>query len=159
MPLKKTKSGQYVVKTKADAIEALEKLEEINKKMEPLVIEATELKKAATAYANDKKLDVIQLAGRYWRLVTRYTRMWVGMPDDMPDNISDRAISLYEICKGKKAEGKPLWQLVTKRVPDPDKINEAVGKGWIKEKEVQKAFIEKPQQPFLQRYEGEATDG
>lgn len=155
--LRKSKSGQYIVKTKADAIEALERVEEIDKKLKPLMIEQTELKKAATAYADEKNLDVVQLAGRYWRLITRYTRMWVGTADEMPGDVSD-AVSLYEICKGKKVDGKPLWQLVTKRVPDPEKINEAVGKGWVKEKEIHKAFIEKPQTPFLQRYEGEAAN-
>jgi hypothetical protein len=156
--LKRNKTGTYTIRSKAEAEEALRLLEEIEEEISPKMIQATELKKAATAYAVDKKLDTIQLDGCYYRQITRYTRFWVGTDEDVPAEQAG-VKSLQALVKGKKANGKPLWQLITKRVPDPDKISEAVGKGWIEETEIEQAFVEKPQRPFLQRFTGDADGG
>jgi hypothetical protein len=155
MKLKRNVNGTYTIKSKAEAEEALRLLEEIEEEISPKMIQATELKKAATQYAVDKKLDVIQLDGCYYRQINRATRFWVGTDDDVPDGLTN-VKSLQSLVKGKKANGKPLWQLITKRVPDPEKISEAVGKGWVEETEIQEAFVEKPQRPFLQRFVGDA---
>ncbi len=155
------KKKQIQIKSAADAQAALERMEEIQDEVEPLMKEATEIKKAVTAFAVKKKLDVIQIDGAYYRQINRSTRMWVAEPGEMPSAIPG-AKSLKEICKGKKVKIKgklvPLWNLITKRVPDPAAIDKAVNEGWIKEKEISKAYIEKPQAPFLQRFVGEADD-
>lgn len=158
MALKRTKNGKFTIKTKAEAQEALQRVVEIEEQISPLMNEATALKTAATEYAVGKKLDVIQLDGVYFRQITRYNRFWVGTEDDLPAQVEMRSgvKSLYSIVRGKKHNGKPLWQLITKRVPDPDAISDAVGKGWLSEDEIAPAFVEKPQKPFLQKYVGDA---
>jgi hypothetical protein len=52
----------------------------------------------------------------------------------------------------------PLWNYITKRVPDAAQIDKAVSLGFVKEGVISKAYLEKPQAPFLQAYNGEATD-
>lgn len=157
---KKTEAASIAITSKAQAQKALERMEEIQAKIDPLMKEAVELKKSVTAYAVEKKVDVIQLDECYYRQINRETRMWVATDDDMPTNPPKKARSLKSICAGVKVtvKGKkvPLWNLVTKRVPDPEAIDRAVSKGWIDEDEIHKAFLSKPQAPFLQRYEGEA---
>lgn len=124
---------------------ALERVEEIAEQIEPLQREAVTLKKAATEYAVKKRIDVIQLDGRYYRQIQRMSRSW------------DQAM-LRKLTKPIKIKDKSLWNLISMRVPDADKIQQAVAKGWISEKKLDKAFVEAPQAPFLQRYEGE-VDG
>lgn len=161
---KKTRSvdaaGRLTVSNMSQAIQALERMEAIEAQVEPLMKEAVELKKAATEYAVEKKVDVIQLGDHYYRQINRSNRFWVATPDDMPPGAPKKAKSLKEITKGIKVtvKGKKvaLWNLITKRVPDPVAIDQAVTKGWIDEDEINKAYLEKPQNPFLQKFSGEA---
>lgn len=150
MNLKMTKSGQVVVASKMEAIAALEEMLEIEEELSEKMVRSTELKKAATAYAVKKKVPVLQTdKGVYFRMVQRHSRGW------------DVKL-LKEIVKGVKVKvnGKkvPLWNKITKRVPDPDLISEAVENGWISEQAVNKAYLMTPQQPFLQKFMGEAED-
>ncbi len=139
---------------------ALEEMESITEEIMPLMNRSVELKKAVTAFATDKRTTVIQLDDVYYRLIERKNRIWVGTPEDMPVGAPKRAASLREIVKGKrvKVNGKlvPLWNLITKRVVDPELLNQAVQQKWVTEKEIEKAYLEKSQAPFLQRYEGVA---
>lgn len=155
-------SKPVFVESKKDAIAALDEMETIQEFIDPLMQRTVELKKAAQAFAVKTKTTSLDLPQRsmYFRLIQRYTRMWIGTDEDMPDPKPKNAKSLKEITseikikrKGKKTTS--LWNLITKRVPDPDLINEAVGKGWITEKKISKAFVEKPQAQFLQRYHGQ----
>lgn len=155
--LTRKRDGSFTIKTKAEAEEALRRVVEIEEELAPKMAEASALKIAATDYAVSKKLDVIQLDGMYFRQITRFNRVWIGTEEDLPAGLSGKVKSLASIVKGKKVNGKPLWQLITKRVPDPEKINEAVGKGWISEDEIAPAFFERPQKPFLQKYVGDAS--
>lgn len=129
-----------------DAVAALEEMEEIEKEIAPKMARAVQLKKAATEFAVKKKIAAIQLEDGYYRQITRQTKVW----DEE---------RLREICKGLlAANGKPLWNFITKRRLDPEMLNKAVAKGYISEKKAGKAFSEKPQAPFLQKYVGEASD-
>lgn len=157
MKLKRNKNGTFTIKTKAEAEEALARVVELEEEISPKMNEATALKVAATEWAVSKGVEVVQLDGCYFRQITRYNRTWIATDDDIP-TAGGKVKSLQSIVKGKKVGITPLWQKVTKRVPDPEKIAEAVGKGWISEKEVEKAFYEKPQKPFLQKYVGDAED-
>lgn len=143
----------------AEALAALRRVDEINAEIADLILERDELKNAATKYAVVKGVSVFQLDGRYWRRMQRYTSKWIGRRNEVPVDVKlpSSFKPLFEICQGRVANGKPLWNLVTKRVPDPEKINEAVGKGWITQQEVEKAFIEIPQKPYLQRFNGVAN--
>lgn len=146
-----------------DAIEALEEMEAIQDEIAPKMARQVDLKKAVTEFAVKKKVDVVQLDGLYFRQINRATRFWVGETTEMPAPRPKGAKSLREICKGKFATVRgreiPLWNYITKRVPDPEKISRAVELGFVKQTEIDKAFLEKPQAPFLQKYTGEAHDG
>ena len=145
-----------------EARRTLQRMEEINAQIVPLQNEAVQLKKDVTAFAVSKKAVVIQLDGCYYRLIERSNRIWVATPDDMPTPAPKGARSLKEICKGVKVKVKgksvPLWNAITKRVPDPIAIENAVNQGWIDEDEIHRAYLEKPQSTFLQRYEGDSPD-
>jgi len=131
------------IKNQADLEKALQQLEELNAEIAPLQAQAVMLKKAATEYAVKKRISVVQLDGVYYRKIVRTNRAW------------DNEI-LRKILKRIKVDGKPLWNKVTKRVIDPDKLAEAVAVGWVTEKKLDEAYVETEQAPFLQRYTGEA---
>lgn len=154
---------QVVVNSVEDAERYLAEMEEIQSEIAPKMARQVEIKKAVTAFAVSKKLDVVQIDGVYFRQINRANKLWVATDDDMPDPAPRGAKSLRAICTGLTANVKgkdiPLWNFITKRVPDPEKIDLAVSRGYVKESVISKAFLEKPQAPFLQRYVGEASDG
>jgi hypothetical protein len=163
MPKRTVAPEPIIISSIDDAIAALEEMEEIGERIAEDMKRQVELKKAATAFAVKKKIDVLQLDGAYFRQINRASRFWIGEPAEMPSPTPKGAKSLREICAGLTAtvKGKeiPLWNYITKRVPDPEKIDKAVALGFVKESVISKAYIEKPQAPFLQRYSGEASDG
>jgi hypothetical protein len=116
----------------------------------------------ATTYMHSGNVPVIQLDGFYWRVIQRMSRFFVATPADMPDPKPKGAKSLKELCQGKtvKSGSKtiPLWSFITKRVIDPSKIDQAVNLGYLKQSEVDKTYLESPQKPFIQKFDGEALD-
>jgi hypothetical protein len=150
-------SGGFQVDSMGDAIAALTMMEEAANAIAPITDFISRTRAMATGYAKSHAVPVIQLEGRYWRKIQRKTRFFVGTPDQMPKPKPKGAVSLKEICAGKKtSDGKPLWNFITKRVPDKDKIDRAVALGYLTEKQLGKAYLESDQAPFLQRFEGEA---
>lgn len=136
-----------VIESEDDAAAALEEMEEISAAIEAAQRRTVELKKAATDWAVDSKVAVIQLGDHYYRQIQRSQRQW-----DLE--------KLKKITKDMTTpSGKSLFNFITRRSADPDKINQAVAKKFISEKKINKAFVEKPQAPFLQRFQGEAIDG
>jgi len=147
MAKKKSEAGAPIsVKTLEEARAALEEMEEIEAEIAPKMARSVELKKAATEFAAKQKVAAIQLDGHYFRQIVRTTPKW---DEDL----------LKEIVDGIEIKGKPLWMRITKRVLDPKLLNQAVAKGWIKEKKVEKAFMSTQGAPYLQRFTGEAVDG
>lgn len=128
------------------AVAALEQMEEINEALMQAQKRTVDLKKAVTSWAVYKKVDVIQLDGHYYRQIQRHNRGWDA------DKLKDAVKGL------KDKKGKPLWNFITKRIPDPEKIDMAVNMKLVPEKKIMKCFVEKPQAPFLQKFEGEGID-
>lgn len=153
--------GFQDVRTETELQERVAEFVEIEAAVAPLLAHLTEMKKCITDYGVRKKRTVIQMPDYYWRLITRSTKMWVFNKTDMPKPKPKGAKSIREICGDKtvKVNGskKKLWPLLTKRVVDPEAIERAINKGWITEDEIDKAYIESPQKPFYQKYEGEAS--
>lgn len=156
--------GAIVVDDAESAKNALEMMEQAKADIKPVLDFIEQARKAAQHWAVVSATKVIQLEEPevYYRKIQRTSRFWVASPADMPSSKPKGAKSLREICEGKKVKaGKkmiPLWNFITKRVPDPDKINEAVARGFLTEKEVGKAYLETTGDPFIQRFEGEAVD-
>jgi len=153
-------SKQISVGSKRELVEALERLDELQEQIAPLENEASALKVAATKYATSRGLDVVQLDGRYWRRVRRSSRRWVGTEEEMPEKAPKGAQALSELVRGRyvtrKGKKIALWNLLTKRVPDPERIDAAIKAKQIKLDEIEAAYVEIPQAEFLQRYQGEA---
>lgn len=151
--------GAVIIDDMESAVEMLELMEEAEESIAPVVKFISEARKAATEYAKTSDVTVIQLEGRYWRKIQRFSRFFVATWDDMPDPKPKGAKPLREIVTNKKGpNGKPLWNFITRRVPDKGLIDSAVKKGFITEKELGKAYIEAPQAVFIQRFEGEAVE-
>ena len=135
------------VKSKSDLELALNRIDEIDEAMKPLVDERNTLKAAATKYAAAKDVTVTQLDGVYYRLIRRTSTHW--------DNKE-----LKKICGKQKVKHggkmKSLWQMITRRVIDNKALDDAVARGWLSTDEVEKALVEVDQAPFLQRFAGEA---
>lgn len=143
--------------TLREALEYVRNAQELLKDVNDFI---TVAKNQSTTYMNSHNVKVVQMDGVYWRKIQRFSRLFVATDDDMPDPAPKGAKSMKSLCQGKTAGKKkiPLWNFITKRVVDPAKIDEAVNKGYITQKEVDKAYLESPQRPFIQPFDGEAVD-
>jgi len=140
-------SDAIIIESMDDAVAALEEMEEISGLIAKAQARTVELKKNVTDWAVDKRVIVIQLDGVYYRQINRSNSGWD----------SEKAKEIVKGLKDKK--GKPLWNFITRRVLDPEKIDLAVKQKLIPEKKIMKAFKSTPQKPFLQKFTGEAIDG
>ena len=159
MALKKNKDGTFQIKTMADATEAVMRAAEYKEEIREIMNETTELARAAAYYLNEKGIEQVELPdGSTVNVVQRHSRSWVATDDEIPEGLAGVAESLRSICGDRtftrKVRGKnktvKLWNFITKRVPDPAKIDQAVGLGMLTEDEIAPALIEKPQAPYLQ---------
>ena len=147
--VKTTPTGMVVITSVDEARAALEELRELDEQRAEIERRQVGLKVAATEFCAKKKIAAIQLDGEYYRLIQRETSQWD----------SEKLREITKDVKVKvKGKSKSLWNLVTRRVPDPVQIDLAVKQGWITEKRIQKAYTTKAQKPFLQKYTGEAED-
>lgn len=142
-----------------EALEYVRNAQELLKDVSDFI---TVAKNQSTTYMNSHAMPVVQMDGHYWRRIQRMSRFFVATDADMPDPAPRGAKSMKALCQGKTVKSGqrkiPLWQFITRRVIDPGKIDEAVNKGYITQKEVDKAYLESPQRPFIQPFDGEAVD-
>lgn len=154
--------GAVVIETLEQAQEALQEYDELMLSVKPVLTYAEEIRKAATGFAKSTLTEVIPVEGGYWRKQQRFSRVLVETNNDIPKNAPKGTKSLRSLCKGltitRKGKEMPLWNFITVRVVDRDKLAQAVSLGAISEKKAAKAFLETPQAAFIQRYEGEAKD-
>lgn len=154
--------GAVVVENLDEAKAALTEYDELMAQIRPVAEYADQLRKAATAFAKSTMTDVIQLEDSYWRKQQRYSKVLIQTDDDIPKNAPKGTKSLQALCKGltitRKGKEIPLWNFITVRVVDHEKLGQAVALGALSEKKAAKAYLETPQQAFIQRYEGEAKD-
>lgn len=155
--------GAPVVDSMERAIEVLTAVEQAKKDIRPILDFIEQGKVHAQSYAVTHAVDVIQLENCYYRKIKRHSRMWVTRPEGMPKPKPKGAKSVLEIVADKtvKVNGKrkKVWNLITTRTVDPVKIDKAVRKGWVKQSEIDKAYLEIPGNPFIQRFEGVASKG
>jgi hypothetical protein len=164
--LKPNRNGTYTITSTAGLRDALTEfvdteteIEVLMEQIKPLQRKAVELKKAATYFADERKIDAIPMDGFYFRLIRRHERFWVGTRADMPKGAPKKAKPLKDIVAGRyvKRGGKKvsLWNFLTRRIPDAEKINDAINEGLISEEELAPAYLERPQAPYLRKYDGE----
>lgn len=170
MALKLLTNGQYVVKTKKQAVEALQMMETLKGEiaalrkehgLDELEQDAVELKKAATRYLVENGVerldfthDVVNMHGT---LVAGFDKKWLLTNEDLQSaGQPTGAKSLRSILRKKfsdPADFKRVWARVTKRVVNPEGIDELVSEGAIDEDDVAPALVEKPRTPYLRIYE------
>lgn len=143
-----------VIKTKNDAIEALTEATKLKEEAEALMQEhgitemleeADELKKRATSFAASKGIDKLDLPdGRYGKLIQAVgERIWIGTKKDIPEGATDKIKPL------KSLVSKEVWMMITRRVPDPELIEQAVSDGAVTLDEIEPAYFEKMRAPYL----------
>jgi hypothetical protein len=143
-----------VIKTKADAVEALAEATKLKDEAEALMQEhgitemletADELKKRATSFAASKGIDKLDLPdGRYGKLIQAVgERIWIGTKKDIPEGAPTRIKPL------KSLVSKEVWMMITRRVPDPELIEQAVSDGAVTLDEIEPAYFEKMRAPYL----------
>lgn len=167
MALKRTKNGEYVLSSQKQVISALtlmaelqEEISELNEKhgIREMMQDATELKKAADRYMIEKGISSIDLKdGRTAKVVeAAHDRHWILLDSELEDDPIPGAKSLRSILKkkfkGDKEGFKNIMARVSKRVANPEGIQEAVSEGLISENEIQAAFVEKEKKPYMRVY-------
>lgn len=166
MALKMLDNGQYVVKNAKQAKEALGAMRELQASIEEIEKEndlpemrqdATEMKKAVQRWMEETEADQLQCDGYHATLIRgNYDGRWIGTDEDLVDaNSPDGAIPLRRILKKKfdKAGAKEVWQRITKRVVDPDVLDEVVAEGILAADEVAPAYVEKTKAPYLRIFD------
>lgn len=172
MALKRHNNGQYTLTSKKQVVKAMKMAKELATEVEKLMQEhgitdmmndSTELTRASLAYMEKHELDEIQFGdGRYVKKVGgEYDKRWVLDESELAQLDSpDGAISLRTIVKKKfrrdRERVKEVMSRISKRVADPDGIDEVVAEGILTAEEVEPAFVSKAKRPHLRVY-GEAN--
>lgn len=154
--------GAIVIESLDDAVETLTEMEEAKAAIQPVLDFIEEARKSATEFVRTTDKKVIQLDGAYYRRQSRTSSYMVATDAQIPENSPKGTKSIQAICKGKtisiKRGGKmvsiPLWSYVTRRHVDKAKLDLAVKKGALTDKEVGKAYLETEGAVFIQRYDG-----
>jgi hypothetical protein len=163
--LKRLDNGRYEVKNMKQAKEALEGVRRLNGEISELMKEhgindlmedVTEMKKAATYWADSNDIDVIKLDGARAQLrKDKYGGTWVSTGQDL-DGAPLTAVPLLEILRRKiknATERREIWQRITKRVVDPERLEQAVKEGTLTADEIAPAYYEKEKAAYLRIYE------
>lgn len=172
MALKMLSNGQYQVRTLKEAQEALQGMKNLQAEIEELMKEhgidemmqdATEMKKAATAYAVKNKLEQIKCKGFHATLIEQsYDTHFLAVDEDVREAqpTVDRPLKSVKAILRKKfgpmtkgSKSLDIWKRVTKPVVDKAALDEVVGEGLLTVKEITPAFIEKKKAPYLRLFD------
>jgi hypothetical protein len=151
------------IKTKEEAARVLANVVKLQEKADNLKAEhgikeleaaASTLKKEVTEFCIAKKIDRLDLAGNkfYGRMIQSVQqRIWVTTKDDIPEGVK---------CKPLKSlVPKEVFMAITKRVADPDKIQDAIDDGLVTLDEIKPAYVEKMRAPYINVYEAGEKNG
>lgn len=162
--LKANENGTYTITNKEGAIKALGMMQERSEEaiqlskeygITDLQREAAELKKAATAFCVAKGIEKLDLGDSYASLrQDGYDRRWIATKDELAEVDAPDAVPLRTILKREFSTGqfKEIWNRITRRVVDPDALQEAIDEGILNEEEIAPAFVEKKKSPYLRIY-------
>lgn len=171
MSLKMLANGQYEVKTLKQAKEALQGMRNLQAEIEEMMKEsgisemmedATEMKRAATAYAVSNKLERIDCNGFHATLIEQsYDTHFLATDEDVREaEPQGRQLkSLRSILRKKfgpmtkGSKSLEIWKRVTKPVVDKTALEEVVAEGELTAKELTPSFVEKKKAPYLRVFE------
>jgi len=159
-------NGQYTIKSKKQAVEALQMMETLKAEIAELEKQygisemqqdAVELKKAVTAYCATNGIDRIDFDDKHGTLVTGFDKKWILTDEDLTAAGQPQgAKSLRRILRRKfrNAEDfKRIYARVTKRVVDPEGLDELVAEGVLDDSDIAPALVEKPRTPYLRIFQ------
>ena len=143
-----------MIKSKAEAQEAYAEYLSLKAEADKLMHEygitemlkdAEALKDEATEFCTKKNVKRLELPdGRYGTLIEAVNqRLWIGTKDEVPDDAPETLKPL------KSLVDKEVWMKITKRVPDPVKIDEAIQEGIISPNQIAPCYMERMKRPFL----------
>ena len=173
MALKVHDNGFVEIKTEKDAVQALNafrnlksEIDEVRKEsgLDEMEKDAAAYKAAAQKFMIDMKLDHLQGDGFHGTLVKGTGgSTWIATDDDLTDKSPARCQSLQSIIekkfkskvKTKGSKARKVWMKVTKRVIDPEKIEEVVNEGILDVDEIAPAWYETERAPYLRIFEDE----
>jgi len=157
MALKPLKNGQYKITTRAQAKEALQLMlekeqavSELEEKhgIKEMKQDAVELKKAATAYMDEKDITALEFPGKVAKLIRGVDEIWINTREDLrriPAAAGARTL--------RSILSREMWMQITKRVVDPEKLDDAVARGDISEDEISDALYEKPRAAYVRVFD------
>lgn len=122
--------------------DSLQMMMELEATLKPILASIEATRNQSATFMHSHGVKVVQLDGCYFRLIQRTSRFW-------------DALKVKRIVKGKKVDGKPLWNFITARSLDAQKLDQAIQLGYIDEKTVKAAYLEKVGNPFIQVFKGE----
>jgi len=139
MALKREDNGTYTIRTQAEAEEAIGLRQELKADIQDAEQDATEISKALLRFLQDSELDELEVPGFRAKIIQRNYPKWNGL-------------KLRRLLKKRFAadEWQGWWRSLTTRIPDQEKINEAVAAGEIEMEDIEAAYEDNPGQPFLE---------
>lgn len=145
MALKEAKIGGYVVNSEDDAKKALQMRVELKDGIAEELQQIEELGQAVAGWMKNNDVKQISIEGGHGTLIQRYN-----------PNKWDGDVLLELVKKAKPKSWKRIWQALTSRQPDPDKIQQAVKEGLIALPKIEDAYVMgAPQRPFVTFYRDE----
>jgi hypothetical protein len=168
MALKQKADGTFEIRDEDEAVRALvmmtriaDEITEIEKEhgIDEMRQDAIELKKAATDFCISQGFERLDLPDGRWATLVESTqeRTFVSTRDEMDENTPSYVVPLDEIVgdrtvsikRGGKIRKLKLWNLLTRRVVDREKIEMAVGRNWLTVDEIAPSYYEKHRRPYL----------
>lgn len=142
MSLKLDSEGKVMVTTPEECVKAVELAYELKEGIKEELDEIDELRKAAANYMKEndiKQLDLPNVDG-HATLIQRHDSYWDG--EELLDLVKEH----------EPKNWKRIWQRLTVRVPDREKIQQAIRNGLIDADSISGAFKQKAQKPYVQVY-------
>jgi hypothetical protein len=149
---KPLKSSRVAAQLLEESVELKQKAEALMAEhgITEMLAEADTLKQRATEFCVENEIERLELSnGRYGKLIeSTQERVIVGTKDEMPVNAPRTLRPL------KSLVSKEVWMKITKRVPDADKIEQAIGDGLLTLDDVAPAYFERMRKPYLRVFGG-----
>jgi hypothetical protein len=163
-------NGNYLIKSEADALLALKKAGDLQLEMQQIALDndlngknATydSLRKGLRDFQDEK--DILEFTdGKYKSLlVERTASQWIVTANDLPADFTppedeegepEEVIPLWDILQAKypdESKFKRMWNRITKRVLDLEKLDEAVKSGKLSADEIAPAFLNYVQTKYV----------
>lgn len=144
MALKEREQGGYVITTPDECAQALRMAAELKEEISEELEDIEALRDSAARYMEENHIKQIPIPelGKHGTLVQRSSSGW---------NRAELLKLVKKHCKGDS--WKRVWQALTTRQPDPDKIQVAIQSGLIDGEKISPAFEQKQHKGYVQLYD------